>query len=224
MQVKNSRAEKGVALLLSILALLLLTGVAVAMMYMSSTEAVINSNFKAEETEYFAARAGVQEIRDRMIPGVAPYSINALLPVALPGGANGGVLYILQNGVAMANVTGGNPNTNPNFDDELCHDFSFGGALQQQPANIRCNTLPGGAAWYVNPPGAAGLSAAPYPLDWRWTRVTLKSNNSTAYAVDSTQPAATTQVCWDGNKEILLAGAPTCQAMATMSYPVYLVT
>src|SRR5438309_4314233 len=133
MQVKNSRAEKGVALLLSILALLLLTGVAVAMMYMSSTEAVINSNFKAEETEYFAARAGVQEIRDRMIPGVAPYSINALLPVALPGGANGGVLYILQNGVAMANVTGGNPNTNPNFDDELCHDFSFGGALQQQP-------------------------------------------------------------------------------------------
>src|ERR1041385_766858 len=104
MRANNCRNEneKGVALLLSILALLLLTGVAVAMMYMSSTDAVINSNFKAEETEYFAARAGVEEIRDRMIPGAAPYSISALLPAQLPGVANQSVLYILQNGVAMA--------------------------------------------------------------------------------------------------------------------------
>ena len=226
MRANNCRNEneKGVALLLSILALLLLTGVAVAMMYMSSTDAVINSNFKAEETEYFAARAGVEEIRDRMIPGAAPYSINAFLPTQLPANGNQSVVYILQNGVTMANVTGGTPATNPTFDDQLCHDFSFGGTLQQQPANIRCNALPGGAAWYNNPGGAQGLSAAPYALDWKWTRVTLKSNNSTAYPVDSTQPGLTTQVCWDGNKEVLLAGAATCKTMATPSNPVYLVT
>jgi Tfp pilus assembly protein PilX len=238
MRANNRRNEKGVALLLSILALVLLTGVAVTMMYMSSTEAVISSNFKAEETEYFAARAGVEEIRDRMIPGVAPYSIFPLLPAVLPGAANAGVLYILQNGVTMANVTANTPATNPLFDDELCHDYSFGGTLQQQPANIRCNTLPGGVAWYNNPPGAAGLTTVPTgsaggvapawaaanPLDWKWTRITLKGNNSSAYSVDSTQAAATTQVCWDGTKEILLAGALTCQTMSPFTYPVYLVT
>lgn len=233
MRANNGRREKGVALLLSILALLLLTGVAVSMMYMASTEAVIASNFKAEETEYFAARAGVQEIRDRMIPGAAPYSINNILPTQLPTAGNQSVLYILQNGTTMANVTNGTPATNATFDDELCHDFSFGGTLQQQQPNIRCNTLPAGN-WYSTPAApAAGsqyVSAAPYALDWKWTRVTLKSNNSTAYPVDSTQPAATTQVCWDGNKEVLLGlkadGTPAarCREMATPSHTVYLVT
>lgn len=235
MRANNGRKEKGVALLLSILALLLLTGVAVSMMYMASTEAVINSNFKAEETEYFAARAGVQEIRDRMIPGVAPYSISNILPTQLPTTGNQSVLYILQNGTTMANVINGTSATNATFDDELCHDFSFGGTLVQQAPNIRCDAVPAGN-WYSTPAApAAGsqyVSAAPYRLDWKWTRITLKSNNSTTYRVDS-RPAAqnlTTQVCWDGNKEVLLGlkpdGTPAaqCNQMATPAYPVYLVT
>src|SRR5438067_1011615 len=73
------RSEAGVALLLSILALMLLSAIAVTMVYMSSTEKAIGANFKAEETEYFASRAGVEEIRDRMIPGVANYSLNGLV-------------------------------------------------------------------------------------------------------------------------------------------------
>jgi hypothetical protein len=63
----NRRSEKGVALVLSILALLLLTAIAAGMMYMSTTETSVNNNFKSEEKAYFAARAGVEEVRDRML-------------------------------------------------------------------------------------------------------------------------------------------------------------
>src|SRR6476660_4133632 len=117
----NHRDERGVALFVAILALLLLTAVAAGMMYLSSTETSISSNFKAEETAYFAARAGVEEVRDRMLPTTvyaAPYSIApTVATLALPPG-NPAALYMLPAGVTMANVT---DSTSPFFDDELCH-------------------------------------------------------------------------------------------------------
>ncbi|HEY8671120.1 MAG TPA: PilX N-terminal domain-containing pilus assembly protein, partial [Terriglobales bacterium] len=67
MQNMNRRSEKGIALVLSILALLLLTAIAAGMMYMSTTERLVNNNFRQEEKSYFAARAGVEEVRDRML-------------------------------------------------------------------------------------------------------------------------------------------------------------
>src|SRR6266536_1805144 len=78
MRMPNRHSEKGIALILSILALLLLSAIAVGMMYTSSTEASVNSNFKSEEVEYFAARAGVEEVRDRMLP-YNPSTINDYL-------------------------------------------------------------------------------------------------------------------------------------------------
>src|SRR5437016_11003563 len=118
----NRQREQGIALLLSILCLLLLTAVAAGMMYRSATETAINGNFKSEESAYFAARAGVEEVRDRILPANAN-TINASLPTALPSGA-GGVVYVL-NGVSASNITN---STSPYFDDELCHDFTAIGA------------------------------------------------------------------------------------------------
>jgi hypothetical protein len=253
MNHNNDNDEKGVALLLSILALLLLSAVAVTMMYMAATESSINSNFKSEETQYFAARAGIQEIRDRMIPGAAPYSINGTtagpnppcpgsancyLPTALPAAGNGGVVYILQGGAnpvtaAQVMTPPGPGAPNPLFDDELCHDYTIGGMAQSNAPNVPCTTVPGGvgSGWYTIPPGAAGVSAAPNwnganPLDWKWTRISLKANNSTAYCVDGTpQPCAlgAAMVCWDGVSEKPLTAA-SCNLMIPTANPVYLVT
>lgn len=227
----NSRSQRGVALLLSILALMLLSAIAVAMMYMSSTEIAIGANFKSEETQYFAARAGLEEIRDRMIPGAVNYSLDGLvankgcpgnpaspncyLPTQLPGLGNGAVVYILQRGVTMANVTTppavGAPN--PAFDDELCHDYSVGTMVQSATPNVPCpdpanpasTALPAGTAWYNQPPGAYGITSIPNgslggappvwatagapnsnPLDWKWVRITWKADNSVlSYPVDT---------------------------------------
>src|SRR5260370_2040967 len=253
MRMPNRHNEKGIALILSILALLLLSAIAVGMMYMSTTEASINANFKAEETEYFAARAGVEEVRDRMLPsnpntinnsvpvgGVGVCQGNCLLPTALPNtaiGAGATVLDILQKGVSMANVRTGPPAANPLFDDEFCHDFAPFGGMAATPNNVRCATLPGGAAWYSTPaaPGAGSpfLSAAPYPLDWKWARVTQKGNTSNAYPVTPAPGGAPWDlVCWNGTSEVTApAGTPVavqnnspCGSLNPYPNPVYLVT
>src|SRR5258708_16058151 len=178
MRKTSRRSQKGVALLLSILALLLLSAVAVTMMYMSATETAISSNFKAEETQYFAARAGHEETRGRMIRGAVPYSINGLsvgpnppcpadancyLPTALPTAANGGVVYLLQSGVTTAQLfsptIGGK--ANPAFDDELCHDYTIGGMAKSGSPNVPCAsvpTVPG--AWYAIPALGSGATVA----------------------------------------------------------------
>jgi len=145
---KNRKNEKGISLLVSILALMLMTAIVFGMTFMSSTESSISNNFKSEEGAYFAARAGAEEVRDRML-GTNPYTITSLLPANVPT-AGGGVLYILQHGVTMANVTSIS-STNPLADDELCHDFgpsAFGG-MTWQPANVRCVDLPAGSTWYT---------------------------------------------------------------------------
>jgi hypothetical protein len=207
----NRRSERGISLLLAIFALVMLTAIAMGMMYMSSTESSINSNFKAEETSYFAARAGIEEVRDRML-AANPNTISALLPTGLPT-TTGGVVYVLQNGVTAADITNFGSN-NPLVDDELCHDFSYGG-MSSQPANIRCSTQPGGA-WFTTTP-----SIAPYALDYKWVRVTMKANNSAPYAVDGAQPL-TSQVCWNGTSEV--ARAAGCAGAVPTANPVYMVT
>jgi hypothetical protein len=55
----HRNGERGISLVVALLALMLLSAVAIGMMFMSSTEAAVSSNFKSEETAYFAARAGV---------------------------------------------------------------------------------------------------------------------------------------------------------------------
>ena len=91
MKKTKAHGEEGISLLFAMFTLLLVTAIAMGMMFMSSTETAINANFKSEETAYFAARAGLEEMRDRMLPG-NPNTLAANLPTALPGGANG-VLY-----------------------------------------------------------------------------------------------------------------------------------
>src|SRR6266568_1735160 len=203
----NRQREQGIALLLSILCLLLLTAVAAGMMYLSATETAINGNFKSEESAYFAARAGVEEVRDRILPANAN-TINASLPTALPTGA-GGVLYVL-NGVSAANITN---NTSPYFDDELCHDFTaIGSWYESTSTNQRCTTLPSGSTWYTCVPSTCSASNSAYatsafPLEYKWVRLTLKSNNSTAYAVNGNS-ADTFPVCWNGTSEVVTTGGP----------------
>ncbi len=225
MSKTNHRGERGIALFVSILALLLLTAVAAGMIYLSSTETSISSNFKAEETAYFAARAGVEEVRDRMLPTTvyaAPYSIaTQVATLALPPG-NPAALYVMPSNVTMTDVTN-TTSPNPYFDNELCHDLSIGSMTQSTSANVRCTTLPSGSSWY---PSTQPASAAPVALDYKWVRVTLKANNSnTAVPVNGSSTNANI-VCWNGISEVTAAStaASACNSLTPIANPVYLVT
>ncbi len=64
--------ERGVALLIALLALLLISAVGLGMVYMSSTETSINSNYKDTQSAFFSMRGGLEEMRDRMRSNSVP--------------------------------------------------------------------------------------------------------------------------------------------------------
>src|SRR6267378_15143 len=64
---KNS-SQAGVALLVALIALLLITGVALAMIVASGSEGALNGNYRSSSSSYYAAMAGIEEGRGRLLP------------------------------------------------------------------------------------------------------------------------------------------------------------
>jgi Tfp pilus assembly protein PilX len=65
---KHKSQERGIALLLTIFGLLLLTAIAAAMMFSSDTETSIAVNYRDKNSGTYAALSGLQEARDRLQP------------------------------------------------------------------------------------------------------------------------------------------------------------
>ncbi|MBI1955316.1 MAG: pilus assembly PilX N-terminal domain-containing protein, partial [Acidobacteria bacterium] len=66
-QIRGHR-EKGMALIVALLAITVLTGIGFALILSSSTESLIHGNFRQSGLALYAARAGVEEARGRMGP------------------------------------------------------------------------------------------------------------------------------------------------------------
>src|SRR5258708_2436151 len=93
---KTGGTERGVALVIALLVLLLITAVGMGMIMMSNTETNVSANFRDEQTAYFAAKAGIEEVRDRLRAGSAnslllPTTLGSTLP-----GAPSGIVYVIN--------------------------------------------------------------------------------------------------------------------------------
>src|SRR5580765_1095514 len=135
----KNRNERGVALVAVMLTLLLVSAMAAAIIILANTETNTSANFKDEQRAFFAAKAGIEEARDRLRAGVLSYSLTTL-PTTLAGSGSTGVLYI-TNPLGSETVAPwcGNSNpistscTNQYPDDELCNETLSG-------ASITCTT------------------------------------------------------------------------------------
>src|SRR5438093_6456632 len=78
----GQRSERGFALFIAIFTLLLITAIAVGMLMLTNTDTNISTNFRDEQTAFFAAKAGLEEVRDRLRINAPAGSLNALLPGA----------------------------------------------------------------------------------------------------------------------------------------------
>jgi hypothetical protein len=206
------RNQRGVALMLAMFALIVVTSIGLGMMYLTDTETMVNSNFRDTQVGYYAARAGLEEARDRMRTTAGTgVTISASLPTAKPGAA-GGVLYILNpnNGETVAPWTA----TDAYFDDEICKEVSCGSSL-----------TPPTSGWHVNPALTASSTYAASPvLPYKWMRITLKLDQSAAGTsnvmyVDGKSANAAFYVCWNGTNEVA-----SFTACASPNNPIYLVT
>lgn len=239
-QQKSCKNERGMALILSLLALLLISAVGLGMIYMSNTETSINANYRDTQTAFFAMRAGLEEGRDRLRSNATPPTIP--LPVRFPPAA-GSIVYIINPAGPSDTVAPytWSP-TNTYFDDEFCHESFVGSGVTYQPSGTPCT---GNAA---APPAGSWVtlaSTSPYTntaaaLKYKWVRITLKQNETTGTPgaansntwVNSAQPA-NAQVCWDGTflKERVVTemvpGGTWCSDAKNAGFnvqPVYLIT
>jgi hypothetical protein len=228
---RNSRNnEKGIALLIVLMALFLVAAVGMGMIYMSNTETSINANYRDTQLAFFSMRGGLEEMRDRMRTS-APNPIT--LPTAMPGSANS-IIYITNP--SSASTTEVDPKTygNSYFDDEFCHESFVGSGVTYYPQGTPCpsTAAPPSSATYV-------ASVMPYTgtsssLKYKWVRITLKQNGTFPSAlVDSTQTGANlaSQVCWDSinSKEVVAhaigyANCAAASAAGLLIAPVYIVT
>jgi Tfp pilus assembly protein PilX len=239
------KQQNGIALVSALLILVLLSAIAIGLVFTSNTETNVNANYRQERTLDFAARAGIEEVRDRM----APATVNTLIspacvgsgclpatmvsPANVPSGTNKGILYVL-GGAAPASVTPWTLGT-VYTDDELCHDGY--GFLTVQSSDVHCSTVPP-ASSYATTTSTAPWKATAAALPYQWVRVSWKLNGSVQnypvnYASCPTVGSAgcSTPVCYDGAEEILLpAGDTTCGQAAgknpagSVATPVYLLT
>src|SRR6185437_4875808 len=194
------------------IALALLLAVAFVMGFSTIAETRIDGNFQQHKQSYYAARAGLEEVRDRMrFPTNAPTpgGLSDLLPNNGPGNA-GSVLYVLNP--AAGEAVDPTDATSKYFDFELCHEYDPN-ALPGQ----RCTTAPSTAGWEL-PTQNSIQAGAGQPLSYKWVRINQKTNRAAVpYCVDGGACAAATldnRVCWNGTDEVLAPdAATTCNSL-----------
>jgi hypothetical protein len=83
------RSDEGIALLIAIFVLLLISVVAIALLVSSGTETALGANYRTSSTVYYAALAGLEEARGRLLPKNPNYFNNSdpsFIPTPLPLG------------------------------------------------------------------------------------------------------------------------------------------
>ena len=120
---RHRRSEAGVALLIAIFSLLLISTVAIAMIVASGTESALDANYRASSQAFYAAIAGLEEGRGRLSTAHPSTLLNgAILPA--PGGllAVGQVRYVLNP--AAGETVDPTSSTNPYYDNEIASEVS----------------------------------------------------------------------------------------------------
>lgn len=216
--IRQSKNERGMALIVVLFALMLLTAIGLGLMYMTTTETGIDSNFRSAQQAYYASKAGLEEGRDRLryitcngstclgaypsnnssyyIPGLSQFSGGWKLPTTSPAANTATVVYIINSMGSSDPVTPWTAGS-AYFDDELCHENFSGLGLTGTPT-VPCATAPSGTSWYQSvtstDPNTGTSSATPY----KWVRITLKQDNSPPYCADyngSSCPLSARRMC-----------------------------
>jgi hypothetical protein len=188
MKNRHENKERGIALLLCILALFILSGIAASLLISSGTEGSINQNYRSEELAFFAAKSGIYEALDRM-QQASTSSIAGQVPTSAPSAA-GGVLYLLNPGALGSSAVQPWTAGNTYFDTEFCHEgYSIAG-MTATTTDLPCTTVPSGTYYTsvnaVNTTDTwSGTKAA---IPYQWVRINWKQNNTQTY-LSGTAPA-----------------------------------
>ncbi len=233
----SRRSERGFALFIAIFTLLLITAIAVSMLMLTNTDTNISTNFRDEQTAFFAAKAGLEEVRDRIrINAGSGITLSGSLPGAgspntappMFGSANA-VLYV-TNPLNSESDTPWVTNGSAYPDDEICVEALYSGSgngCSGNPPRPR-----GTSNWYVTASASSTYASSPVQA-WKWVRINVKTNQtSSGTSAVSTVDGNTADynlVCWNGNTQLTVASGSCASAGAALipaqNYtPVYTLT
>ena len=170
-KIRRTRSESGIALLIAIFVLMLISAVAISMVVSSGTESSLAGNYRTTMSSSFAAAAGIEEARGRLVPSnPSPLALPLVgAPAYLPANQ---VVYITNPAVgepAGAGLLALYPDTE--FDQE------FAGAP----------TLAAATKTYVNSIWTGALNNGPL---YKWVRINAATKKSLGINVDNTGLAA----------------------------------
>jgi hypothetical protein len=168
-----NRSEAGVALLIAMFAVLLISLAAISLIMSAGTESALAGNYRSSSSAYYAASAGLEEARGRLLsknPDFFNNTVANFIPTAgTPLLAVGQVRYI-TNPVAGENVLTVYP--------DVEYDREFGpGSLAAATGAGNVNTIPSVST--VTSGGTTYLG----PL-FKWVRINPATEQSIAVDVD----------------------------------------
>jgi hypothetical protein len=224
------KKQKGIALIVALLALVLLSAIGVGLMFMADTENSINNNYRDSQKAYFAARAGAENVRLLLAAG-SPLNAQAQLLTMPTSAFPTGVIYV-KNPTTVDPKSGADLIANPYLDDELCHErfVNLGLTVSAGPCvGAGSGSLPPQTNYFTSPttltttdiPGLNGADA----LAFKWVRITNKQNLMGFPNLPvTTAAAAGLQICWNGTSQVPLNGVASCSLMTPVANPVWLLT
>jgi hypothetical protein len=243
---KSGSGERGIALMIALLAIVLLACIGVALMYMADTENSINNNYRDSQRAYFAARAGAENVRVLLAQG-GTLNAQAAAMIGMPTpGTLTNVLYVLNpNATETINsnaiISGTSVADNAYIDDELCQEQFVNlvnGGSPLTPMVTAAGSPPPPCAGGGHIPAATTyftpvtLTTADVPgtgnansLDFKWVRITNKQNymGLVNQKVD-TAASNDSKICWNGTKEIAVPPTTDCTTLTPVAEPVWLLT
>jgi hypothetical protein len=173
--IRNRPAEAGIALLISIFVLLLISVVAIALIVSSGTESALAGNYRSSTGVYYAAMAGLEEVRARLRPQ-GPISFKSTAPGFLPAA---GVPLASCSPVYVINPVGGEnvapwDTTSTYGDTEFNQEFAgICGLPNPSPSTL--------SIWNRSP-----LNGLPFPGPlYKWVRINGASERSLKLDVDA---------------------------------------
>jgi hypothetical protein len=156
------KQQRGVAMVMALLALLVLAIIGMAFMTMGNTESSANRNYKDAQRAYFASRAGLENVRTLLWKNAALNAQATALSMPVTS-ANTGILYVLNSNGAD-NI---DPTANSTLDDELCQEqFArlVAPATAQPTGTPIVGKLGGGTPIGTPPTGTPGTGLLPGTL------------------------------------------------------------
>jgi hypothetical protein len=171
-KIQSRRPQKGVALLISIFVLMLVSVVAIAMIVSSGTESSLAGNYRSSTGVYYAALAGLEEARGRLL-GTDPNALlttdPGLLPVPGTPMPVGSPVYLINPNLAAGEVVAPWDLSSAYPDTQFGAEFSASGFAA--PPNPSQSAV---SVW-----DRAPLNGLPVPGPlFKWVRINAVSEKS----------------------------------------------